>query len=59
MPGTIALASQAEKMMMALGLKGSLEVSVENEKLTTWVGKPGGEDVEVVVTVRTLPPIDR
>lgn len=50
----------ARAMMEALGIKGSLSVKLDDEGSNHgWVGKPGGEDVEVVVTVRTLPPLSQ
>lgn len=48
----------ARVMMEALGIRGSLSVKLDDQGSNHgWVGKPGGEDVEVVVTVRTLPPL--
>ena len=45
------------RAMTELGLAGSYDVHFEGSRSCGWVGKPGGDDVELVVTVNLLPPI--
>lgn len=54
-----ALADAAEMMMKNLRLNGQFTVSLGRGggTQTGWVGEPGGDDVEIVVTVNLLPPI--
>lgn len=45
----------ARMMMEALGIRGSLSVKLNDQGSNHgWVGKPGGADAEVIVTVRML-----
>lgn len=55
---TIVDASDAiQRAMKDLGLNGSYDVRFEGSRATGWVGKPGGDDFEVVVTIKQLPQI--
>lgn len=50
------LNTAARSMMESLGIKGSLSITYDGQgSHHGWVGKPGGEDVEIVMTVKTLP----
>lgn len=53
---TVLNASDAARKMMAeLGLVGRFDVRWEGSRSTGYIGEPGGNDVEVVVTIRPLP----
>jgi hypothetical protein len=55
---TILDTSDAVRSMMdAIGIKGSFDVRQEGNRSVGWVGKPSGEDYEVVVTIKPLPPL--
>lgn len=43
--------------MQAMGINGSYDVRWDGSRSTGWVGKPTGEDYEVVVTIKPLPPM--
>ncbi len=54
----ITCSDAASEMMKALGFVGRYDVRYEGSRSTGYVGKPSdGDDVEVVVTIRKLPPI--
>lgn len=44
--------------MKSMGINGSYDVRFNGSRSTGWVGKPSGEDFEVVVTIKPLPPIE-
>jgi hypothetical protein len=44
-------------MMEAMGINGSFDVRQDGSRSTGWVGKPGGDDYEVVVTIKPLSPM--
>lgn len=46
------------RAMKELGLNGSYDVRLKGWRSTGWVGKPGGDDVEVEVIIKPLPPLD-
>lgn len=55
----ITVASDAiQKAMKEAGINGSYDVRFDGCRSTGWVGKPTGEDFEVVVTIKPLPPLD-
>lgn len=55
----ITASDAAREMMKSLGLVGSFDVRYEGSRHTGWVGRPGdGDDVAMVVTIETLPPIE-
>lgn len=54
----IDISAAAQAMMKPLGFVGRYDARYEGSRSTGYVGMPGdGDDVEVVVTVRKLPPI--
>lgn len=54
----ITCSDAAIGMMKSLGFVGRYDVRYEGSRSTGYVGKPGeGDDVEVVITIRQLPPI--
>lgn len=54
----IDVSDAAQALMKSLGLVGRYDARYEGSRSTGYVGKPGdGDDVEVIVTVRKLPPI--
>jgi hypothetical protein len=56
---TITEASHAvQAAMKTMGIKGSYDVRFEGSRSTGWIGKPTGEDFEVVVTIKSLPSMD-
>lgn len=59
MPRTVLNVSDAARQMMeALGLNGSFDVRWQGGRSKGWVGKPGGEDVTLVIVIEPLPPVD-
>lgn len=56
---TVLDASDAARVMMkSLGMVGRYDVRWQGSRSTGYVGKPGeGEDVEFVVTINKLPPL--
>lgn len=47
-----------QRAMKEMGANGSYDVHFEGSRSTGWVGKPGGQDYEVVVTIKPLPPLE-
>lgn len=44
--------------MKQAGINGSYDVRFDGCRSTGWVGKPSGDDFEVVITIKPLPPIE-
>lgn len=40
-----------------LGINGSYDVRFNQCRSTGWIGQPTGDDFEVVVTIKPLPPL--
>jgi len=58
MKSVIDASDAIQAAMKALGINGSYDVRLDGSRSTGWVGKPGGKDFEVVVTIKPLPPIE-
>lgn len=48
------ITDRVTRMMDELRLAGSYDVVVDGQRNTGWVGKPGGADVEVSLTIKPL-----
>jgi hypothetical protein len=44
------------RLMEELDINGSFDVYWQGTRSSGWVGKPGGDDHEVVVTIKALAP---
>lgn len=51
----IDISDAVQSAMRSIDMVGCYDVRWEGSRSTGWVGKPCGDDYEVVVTVRKLP----
>ena len=58
-PTVIDVSDAIQEAMKSLGFNGSYDVRFDGSRSTGWVGKPGGDDFEVVVAVNPLPPLEK
>ncbi len=56
MKSVINASDAIQAAMKAMGINGSYDVRWDGSRSTGWVGKPTGDDFEVVVTIKPLPP---